>query len=237
MGREVSGESEMAINTFTEETQDIPRFDYRSFAAKYPEATVAHYADRQTVYVQGDAAAALYYIVSGTAKLSVLSEQGKEGVIAILKAGDFFGEACLDGNLLRNSTITATSACEIARFDRGTIVRALSEDTEFSRYLLNVVLQRNRKLQADIVDHLFNSSEQRLARILLTLATSGLSESSNEITIPLTQEMLANMVGTTRSRISQFMTKFRKLGYIDYNGRISVRHSLLNIILNEQNGD
>jgi CRP-like cAMP-binding protein len=131
----------------------------------------------------------------------------------------------------------AAGACEIARFDRNMIVRALKDDATFSHFFLNFILARNFKLQADLVDQLFNSSEKRLARVLLTLASTGLDDQSHLITIPITQETLANMVGTTRSRVSQFMTRFRKLGYVDYNGHIKVRNSLLNVILSDQPHD
>jgi CRP/FNR family cyclic AMP-dependent transcriptional regulator len=208
-------------------------FDYQAFVAKHGGA-VSNYADRQVVYLQGDPADALFYIVSGTVKVTIFSEYGKEAVIALLGVNDFFGEGCLDGQLLRNSTIAATSHCEIARFDRTTINRALSEDTAFASLFMHFILERNQKLQADLIDQLFNSSEKRLARILLTLANSGLGTQSNVITMAINQEMLATMVGTTRSRINQFMNKFRKLGYIEYNGHIKVNNSLLNLILHEQ---
>jgi CRP-like cAMP-binding protein len=208
-------------------------FDHQEFITKHGGA-VSDYSDRQAVYMQGDPADALFYIVSGTAKVTILSEYGKEAVIALLGTGDFFGEGCVDGQLLRNSTIAATSKCEIARFDRAVINRALSQDSVFAGLFMHFILERNQKLQADLVDQLFNSSEKRLARILLTLANSGLGTQSNVITMAINQEMLATMVGTTRSRINQFMNKFRKLGYIEYNGKIKVNNSLLNLILHEQ---
>ena len=152
----------------------------------------------------------------------------------MLSAGDFFGEGFIDGHLLQSSTITATSASEIARIDRNIVNLALKTDPTFSDFFLHFMLDRNQKLQADLIDQLFNSSEKRLARILLTLATTGLGDQSNMIDVPITQETLANMVGTTRSRINQFMMRFRKLGYIDYNGKIRVHNSLLNIILTDQ---
>jgi CRP-like cAMP-binding protein len=215
----------------TQESDD--KFDHRAFIAKHG-GTVSKYLDRQIVYGQGDPADALFYIASGSVKVTILSEYGKEAVIAILAAGDFFGEGCLDGQLLQNATIAATNASEIARFSRAIITRALADDPAFARLFMHVVLERNRKLQADLVDQLFNSSEKRLARILLTLANTGLGSQSNIITMAISQEMLATMVGTTRSRINQFMNKFRKLGYIDYNGHIEVHNSLLNLILNDQ---
>ncbi len=213
-------------------------FDFQAFIAKRSAGTLTKYQHQQIIYTQGDPADAVFYIANGSVKVTIVSKHGKEAVIAILGPGDFFGEGCLDGLLLQNSTITATTACDIARFDRKTIMAALDDDPAFSHLFLTFVLDRNQKLQADLVDQLFNSSEKRLARILMTLASSGLDDQSNMITIPITQETLAHMVGTTRSRINQFMTRFRKLGYIEYNGKIRVHNSLLNIILNgRQHGD
>jgi CRP-like cAMP-binding protein len=209
------------------------RFDYQAFINKHVGATVLKYADRQVVYAQGDPADALYYIISGSVKISVLSEQGREGVVAILQAGHFFGEGCLSYRRTRATTVTAASACEIVRLEKAAAVRAFKEEPAFCRLLTEFLLDRNEKLKDDLLDQLFNSSEKRLARLLLTLANT-VGDQSSTIAIPVTQETLANMVGTTRSRISQFMTKFRKLGYIDYNGQIRVHNSLLNIILHDQ---
>ena len=224
----------MPTTASNETKSEKERFDYKAFAVKHSGAAVLNCADHQTVYAQGDPANSIFYIISGKFKVTIISEHGKEAVIAMLKPGDFFGEGCLDGHLLQNSTIAATTAGEIVRFDRATIVQALKDDTAFSNLFLRFILDRNQKLQADLIDQLFNSSEKRLARILMTLASVGLHDQSNIIDMPITQETLANMVGTTRSRISQFMTKFRKLGYIDYNGQIKVHNSLLNIILDSR---
>ena len=214
------------------------QFDYRAFITKHSAGAITKVSDKQTIYAQGDTADALYYIVSGSVKVTIFSEYGNEAVIGILTAGDFFGEGCLDGQLLRNSTIAATSEGEIVRLDRAVVTRALHEDPAFAQLFMHFVLDRNQKLQADLIDQLFNSSEKRLARILLTLANTGLGTKSNTITMAINHEMLATMVGTTRSRINQFMNKFRKLGYIDYNGNIEVNNSLLNLILHDQsNGD
>lgn len=222
------------ITTNAANKGDKERFELRAFMAKHPGVTMTKYGDGQPIYAQGDPANALFYIMDGSAKVTVISEHGKEGVVAILGPGDFFGEGCIDGPLLQSSTIAATSPSEIARIDRSIVSAALKSDPTFADFFLHFVLVRNQKLQADLVDQLFNSSEKRLARILLTLATTGLDEQSNLIDMPITQETLANMVGTTRPRINQFMTKFRKLGYIDYNGKIRVHNALLNIILNDQ---
>ena len=217
----------------TEDKKNEP-FDYRAFIAKHGGGMVSKYADKQTIYTQGDTADALFYIVSGAVKVTIFSEYGKEAVIGILGLGDFFGEGCLDGQLARNSTIAATAASEIVRLDRLVVVAALNSDPAFAQCFMHFMLDRNQKLQADLIDQLFNSSEKRLARILLTLANTGLGTQSNTITMAINQEMLATMVGTTRSRINQFMNKFRKLGYIDYNGHIEVNNSLLNLILHDQ---
>ena len=211
----------------------IERFDFRGFIAKHGGA-VSKYAERQVIYAQGDPADALYYIVEGSVKITIFSEYGKEAVIGLLGVADFFGEGCLDGQLRQNATIMTTSSAEIVRFQRPAVVRALAEDPAFAQLFMYFVLERNQKLQADLIDQLFNSSEKRLARILLTLANTGLGTESNVITMAINQEMLATMVGTTRSRINQFMNKFRKLGYIKYNGKIEVNNSLLNLILHDE---
>lgn len=207
-------------------------FDYPAFIARHAGgASMAKCANGDVIFRQGDRADAIFYIVSGSLKVTVLSEHGKEAVLAMLKPGDLFGEECLDGQRQRDLTVTATSSSEIARIDRDTVARALADDPAFAKLFLNQVLSQNERLREDLIDQLFNSSEKRLARLLLTLAKSGLGDQSNVISIPITQETLAHMVGTTRSRINQFMIKFRKLGYIEYNGQIRVHDSLLNVIV------
>jgi CRP/FNR family transcriptional regulator, cyclic AMP receptor protein len=208
-------------------------FDYHAFIAKHGGATISDYKNGDVVYTQGDPSDALFYVISGTVTLTTVSDLGKEAVIAFLGPGHFFGEGSLDGGLLRRLTIKCTASAKIVRLERGTVMRALQEDLAFASLFLSFVLHRNHALQANLIDQLFNSSEKRLARILLTLASAGLDTEAKMITIPITQEMLANMVGTTRSRINQFMMKFRKLGYIDYNGQIQVRSSLLSVFLND----
>ena len=227
----------MPAATGDQTNDERERFDYKAFSAKYSGAVISKSADREIVFAQGDPANAIFYVISGSFKVTIISEHGKEAVIAMLGPGDFFGEGCLDGHLLQSSTISSTTAGEIVRFDRATILQALKDDPAFSNLFLRFILDRNQKLQVDLVDQLFNSSEKRLARILMTLASVGLNDRSSLITIPITQETLANMVGTTRSRINQFMTKFRKLGYIDYDGQIRVHNSLLNIILDSRPHD
>lgn len=217
----------------TESTGQGASFNYEKLIASNAGANLTRYEKDDIVYSQGDAADFLFYIVSGMVKISVFSEQGREAVTAFLGAGDFFGEGCLGAHLLRASTITTTSVCEIARLDRALVKGLLAEDHTFAGFFMEFLLGRNEKLNADLVDQLFNSSEKRLARILLTLANAGVDEKSHLIPLPVSQELLANMVGTTRSRINQFMNKFRKLGYVEYNGRIRVHNSLLSIILND----
>lgn len=207
----------------------VGTFDYQGFVAKNPGAIVQNYTSGQFVYAQGEPAHSLYYLVTGTVNVAVISELGKEGVVAILRAGSFFGEGCLDGHRLRNTTVTCTSASKIVRLPVAIVQRALTDDPAFNSLFLSFLLVRIEQLKDDLVNQLFNFSEKRLARILLTLASA--EPKSNLLPETVTQELLGNMVGTTRSRINQFMNKFRKLGYIEYDGRIKVKNSLINIIL------
>jgi CRP/FNR family cyclic AMP-dependent transcriptional regulator len=216
-----------------EKTENLS-FDYRTFISSHGAGTVSKYEEGKTVYMQGDSADEVFFIITGAVKVIVNSEQGKVAVIAILEAGDFFGEGCLDGHLLRQSTIVAANKCEIARFNLAVVMRALKTDLNFSKVFLMFLLNRNDKLRRDLVAHLFNSSEKRLARILMVLANNGLANKSEFIDVPINQETLAMMVGTSRQRINQFMNKFRKFGYIEYNGHIKVRNSLMNVILDDQ---
>ena len=210
-------------------------FDYRAFMAKYAGVTLSNRQAGDVIYAQGDRGDSLFYIVSGSVKVAILSDQGKEGVIALLGPGEFFGEGILSGHPHRMSTVTATSACEIASLSRDVMERALADDADFAKSFFKFILHRNEKLKADLVDQLFNSSEKRLARVLLTLASPGSGEHFRIVAVPITQETLAQMVGTTRARINRFMRKFRQLGYIDYDGAIRVRDSLQNVILEETN--
>ena len=205
----------------------IDQFDCSSFLAKYGGGNISKYRDNAVIYREGDRAETLFYIVDGKAKVIVSSPFGKEAVIAILGAGDFFGEGCLDVEPLRTSSIVTVSECKIAQFTKSAVHRALKEDPIFSELLMSFILFRNEKLKSDLTDHLFNSSEKRLARVLLTLANTENDIASHIIAVPMNQEILARMVGTTRSRISTFMNKFRKMGYINYNGKIEVHKSLV----------
>ncbi len=195
------------------------------------------YQKNQVIFLQGAAADSIFYIQSGKIKLTVISTQGKEAVVAILGAGDFFGEGCLAGQSARVASATAMSECSIMRLEKASVIRVLHEEPAFSELLLHHLLARNIRIEEDLVDQLFNSSEKRLARVLLLLADFG-KEGQPEAVIPkLSQETLAEIVGTTRSRVSFFMNRFRKLGFIRYSGQYSggleVRSSLLNIILHD----
>ncbi len=198
------------------------------------EGTTVPYHKGQVLFSQGDAADAVFSIRKGKVKLTVISKQNKEAVIAILTAGDFVGEACLVGQpTVRLSTASAMTDCSIVRLAKPAMMRLLREDNTFSGLVLSYVLSRNIRIEEDLVDQLFNSSEKRLARILLLLANFG-KEGKPEAVIPeISQETLAGLVGTTRSRVSFFMNRFRKLGFIHYNGGIEVHSSLLNIILHD----
>jgi CRP-like cAMP-binding protein len=171
---------------------------------------------------------------TGKAKVTVVSEQGKEAVVAVLGAGDFFGEGCLAGQILRLATVATLSECAITRMPKTEIVKIIHTEPAFAELFISHLLTRNSRVEADLVDQLFNSSEKRLARTLLLLANFGKAGMPEPVLAKISQETLAEMIGTTRSRVSFFMNKFRKLGLIDYNGQIEVHRSLLNLILHEQ---
>jgi CRP/FNR family cyclic AMP-dependent transcriptional regulator len=195
--------------------------------------TTREYRSRQVVFSQGDAADAVFFIESGKVKLTVVSTRGKEAVIAVLERGSFFGEGCLAGQPLRMSTASAIQPCSVVRVDRSTMVGLLHREPEFAELFIAYLLSRNVRIEEDLVDQLFNSSEKRLARILLLLAHFG-KESRPESVIPkVSQETLAAMVGTTRSRVSYFMNRFRKLGFIHYNGGLQVHSALLTVVLRD----
>jgi CRP/FNR family transcriptional regulator, cyclic AMP receptor protein len=211
-----------------------PIFDPKLFLSKVGKGkTHTEHPKNQKVFSQGDAADAIFFIQKGRVKLTVVSQQGKEAVIAILGAGDFFGEGCLAGQTLRMSTVTTISECSIVRLDKADTVRVLHDEPAFSEVFLHYLLSRNIRIEEDLVDHLFNSSEKRLARVLLLLANFG-KEGKPETVIPkISQETLAEIIGTTRSRVSFFMNKFRKMGFIAYNGHLEVHSSLLNVVLHD----
>jgi CRP/FNR family cyclic AMP-dependent transcriptional regulator len=195
--------------------------------------SVSNYRKNQKIFVQGDAADSVFYIQDGQVKLSVISELGKEAVVALHGKEDFIGEGCLSGQSLRLATAAAMTDCVIMRLDKVAIVRVLREEPKFSEMFLSYILARNARVEADLVDQLFNSSEKRLARLLLLMATFGKEGRPEPVIAKVSQETLAEMVGTTRSRVSHFMNKFRKLGLIDYNGDLEIHTSLLNVILHD----
>ena len=211
-----------------------PVFNPKSFLAKVGEGkTHTEHPKSQKVFSQGEVASAIFYIQKGKVKLTVVSKQGKEAVIAILGVGDFFGEGCLAGQSLRMATVTTITECSIVRIDKADAVRVLRDEPAFSEMFLHYLLSRNIRIEEDLVDHLFNSSEKRLARVLLLLANFG-KEGRPETVLPkMSQETLAEIIGTTRSRVSFFMNKFRKLGFISYNGHLEVHSSLLNVVLHD----
>jgi len=209
-------------------------FDPEVFLAKVGEGrTIADYSKNQVVFSQGDPADAIFYIQKGKVKLTVVSNNGREAVVAILDAGDFLGEACLAGRLLCLATATAMSECSIVRLEKPATIRVLHEEPAFSELFLAYLLSRNIRIEEDLVDQLFNSSEKRLARVLLLLAHFGKEGKTEPVIAKISQETLAEMIGTTRSRVSFFMNKFRKLGLIEYNGELHIHSSLLNIVLHD----
>jgi len=210
--------------------------DWERFLAGITQGkTVIECGANRTIFWQGEPADSVYYLRRGKVKLAVTSQQGKEAIVALLGDGDFFGEGCLAGQLLRIATATAISDCSLARIEKPLMARTLHEQHDFSELFVMHLLSRNIRYEADLVDQLFNSSEKRLARMLLLLAHFG-KEGRAETVVPgVSQENLAQMVGTTRSRISHFMNKFRKLGFIDYSdkGGVKVHSGLLSVVLND----
>ena len=190
-------------------------------------------AKERTIFAQGDEADAVFYVQKGRVRLTVVSQTGKEATIALLGEGDFFGEGSLAGQVRRMGTAMAMTACELSRVDKKAMMEALHREQTFSDMFVAYLLARNIRYEEDLVDQLFNSSEKRLARVLLLLARFG-KEGKPEAVVPkISQETLAEMIGTTRSRVSFFMNRFRKLGFIDYNGGLEVHSSLLNVVLHD----
>ena len=191
---------------------------------------VVRLARGAVAFSQGSPATSVFYVQEGGVKLTVLSSMGKEAVVAMLGAGDFFGEGCLAGQPLRMATATAVLATSLLRIQKREMVRALREHPEFSGRFISHMLTRNIRIEEDLVDQLFNSSEKRLARTLLLLSQYGQAEVTERVLPKLSQETLAEMVGTTRSRVNFFMNKFRKLGFIEYNGGLKINNSLLSVV-------
>jgi CRP/FNR family cyclic AMP-dependent transcriptional regulator len=214
----------------------LSKFDTKTFLSTIDGGRkIAVFAKKQTAFAQGDVSDAVFYIQKGKVKLTVVSEIGKEATIGILNEGDFFGEGCLTGQPLRMCSATAMTDCSVMKIDKKSMMEVLHREHAFSDMFVAYLLTRNIRYEEDLVDQLFNSSEKRLARILLLLAHFG-KEGKVETLIPkISQEMLAEMIGTTRSRVSFFMNRFRKLGFIDYEGGsgLQVHSSLLNIVLHD----
>jgi CRP/FNR family transcriptional regulator, cyclic AMP receptor protein len=210
-------------------------FDPKVFLAKVGAGkTMLEFRRNQNIFAQGDVADTIFYIQKGKVKLTVLSEQGKEAVVAILEPGQFFGEGCLNGHPRRIATTTAMEACVVTLITKEAMIALLQEEPKFSELFMAYLLTRNSRIEEDLIDQLFNSSEKRLARLLLLLAHFGKEGSPRPINPNINQETLAEMIGTTRSRVSFFMNKFRKLGLISYNGKIEVHNSLLSAVLHDK---
>ncbi len=214
---------------------DASPFDPKDFLAQVGSGrTISKYRKNQKIFSQGEAADSVFYLQKGKVKVTIISQQGREAVIAILGRDEFCGEGCLAGQLLRIATATAMVDCEIMRIEKAAIMQTLRDQPAFSEMFLAHLLQRTIRVEEDLVDQLFNSSEKRLARALLQLANFGKEGRPETIIGKVSQETLAEMVGTTRSRVSFFMNKFRRLGFISYNGTIEVHSSLLSVVLNDQ---
>jgi CRP/FNR family transcriptional regulator, cyclic AMP receptor protein len=216
-------------------TKRRPPFDPESFLAKIGEGrTISKYRKNEIVFSQGDPADAVFYIQKGKVKVTVVSDQGKEAVVTILGADEFCGEGCLAGQPRRISTVMAMTECMVMRLAKPSIMRVLRDEPAFSEIFISHLLVRTIRVEEDLVDQLFNSSEKRLARLLLILANFGKEGKPEPMIAKISQETLAEMIGTTRSRVSFFMNKFRRLGFVDYNGRgLEVHSSLLNVVLHD----
>jgi CRP/FNR family cyclic AMP-dependent transcriptional regulator len=214
-------------------------FNARAFNAKsflgLPDVgkKIAKYQKHQEIFAQGELADTVFYIQKGKVKVTVLSEHGKEAVVGLLAPGQFFGEDCLNGAKVRTATTHAMEECLLTSFTKAAMISALEAEPKFSALFVAHLLSRNSRIEEDLVDQLFNSSERRLARLLLLLADFG-KEGAKPVAVTLSQEVLAEMIGTTRSRVSFFMNRFRKKGFISYNGKIEVHSSLLNAVLHDK---
>jgi CRP/FNR family transcriptional regulator, cyclic AMP receptor protein len=213
----------------------MPPFDTKAFLAMADGGrSISKYRINQIVFSQGDPADSVFYIHDGKVKVVVLSEQGKEAVVAILGPDQFCGEGCLAGQPRRMATAIVVSECDIMRLDKLAIIRVIHDEPAFAEMFVSHLLARTIRVEADLVDQLFNSSEKRLARALLLLANFGKEGTPQPILMNVNQEMLAEMIGTTRSRVNHFMNKFRQLGFIEYNGTLVIHSSLLSVVLHDQ---
>jgi CRP-like cAMP-binding protein len=210
-------------------------FDPKDFLARIGVGrSIVKYRKNQRVFSQGEVADCVFYIQNGKVKVTVLSEHGKVAVVAILGRDEFLGEGCLAGQKKRMATAAAMTECDVMRIEKESIIRVLHDEPAFSEMFVAHLLERTIRVEEDLVDQLFNSSEKRLARALLLLANFGKDGRPEPIIAKVSQETLADMVGTTRSRVSFFMNKFRKLGFIDYNGKLEIHSSLLSVVLHDQ---
>ncbi len=208
-------------------------FNVQAFLSRVGSGrTLGEHRARQVIFSQGDAADSIFYIHKGKVKVTVVSSRGKEAVIAILGPSEFFGEGCLAGQVRRMATATAMSPVSVTRIEKTAALRVLQEESAFTQFFLQHLLARSIRIEEDLVDQLFNSSEKRLARVLLLLANFG-KEGTETAIAKISQQTLAEIVGTTRSRVSFFMNKFRKLGFVSYNGKLEVHSSLLNVVLHD----
>ena len=210
-------------------------FDPKAFLAKANGGrTISTHRQKSVIFTQGDAADAVFYIKSGKVKITIVSKEGKEAVVAILGTDEFFGEGILIGQPKRLATASAMTECVIMRVEKAEIMRVIRDEPAFSQMFMSHILTRSARIEEDLVDQLFNSTEKRLARVLLLMANFGKEGRPEPVTTKISQETLAEMIGTTRSRVSHFMNKFRHLGFIEYNGHIEVHSSLLSVVLAEQ---
>jgi len=210
-------------------------FDPHAFLAKVGNGkTISRYRKGRIIYAQGEEADRIFYIQSGSVKVTVVSEQGKEAVVGILKSEQFFGEGCLNGQAVRVGTAKAIEECLITSITRNAMLAALRKEPKFAELFMTYLVTRSNRIEEDLIDQLFNSSEKRLARLLLLLANFGKNGKPTPIDASINQATLAEMIGTTRSRVSFFLNKFRKLGLISYNGKIEVHRALLNAVLYEK---
>jgi CRP/FNR family transcriptional regulator, cyclic AMP receptor protein len=217
------------------QVRDPKEFNPQAFLSRAGAGkTICRYRKNQKIFSQGDVADAVFFIRSGKVKITVVSEHGKEAVIGFLTEGQFFGEGCLDGSKSRGGTSHAMEECLVTSITKAAMLAALAKEPKFSTFFLTYLLSRNNRIEDDLIDQLFNSSERRLARLLLLLANFG--KEGGPVSIPgtISQETLAEMIGTTRSRVSFFMNQFRKKGFIDYNGKIEVHRSLLDAVLRDK---
>lgn len=212
-------------------------FDPQAFLAKVGAGRAnLHFSKDATVFAQGDKADSIYYLQKGKAKVAVTAPSGKEAVMAIMGPGEFFGDGCLLGQPMRMSSVVAITDVSAMRIEKAAMIATVHEQVEFAELFIAYLLRRKRRVEDDLIDQLFNSSEKRLARTLLLLANFGKEDKSEPVVTHISQETLAEMIGTTRSRVSHFMNKFRKLGFIEYKDKLQVNSSLLRLILNDGGG-